>query len=134
MADVNPCGKISYNPTLNVVRELEAQDSALPTEKKNGVNCAEFDEIVVVGTVLGGATAFTLDVYFWSEAKDGSPNGGFVPALPAISLSFTASGQRAIVRVAHHATVWLHVPSITGGTGKRVRLEAAGVPAFNVRG
>lgn len=131
MAASIPTGKISYNPTLSHVRSVEAVDSALPTDKNKGINCAEFDEIVLIGTPMGGATAFTVDVYFWSEVKDGTPNGGFVPASAPISLSFTASGQRAIVRVAHHQSVWFNVPSISGGSGERVRLEAAGIPVFN---
>lgn len=130
-ATTKPTGVISYNPELKNVRVLDAQDAALPTDKGAGFNCAEFDEIVVVGTVLGGATAFTLVPYFWSDSKNGTPNGGFVPALPAISLSFTASGQRTIIRVAHHGSVWLHVPSVTAGAGERVRLEVAGIPVFD---
>lgn len=134
MAASIPTGRVSYNPTLLHVRTISVNEAAAPGEKKFGLNLAEFDEVILVGTPLGGATAFTVDVNFWSEAKDGTPNGGFVPALPAISLSFTASGQRAIVRVAHHGSVFFQVPSITGGTGDRVRLEVAGIPAFNRRG
>lgn len=125
-----PVGKITYGK-LTHVRSIDTPDIALPGEKNRGLGCADFDEIVLVGTPLGGATAFTVDVYFWSEAKDGTLNGGFVPDITPISLSFTASGQRALVRVAHSDSVWFHVPSITGGSGERVRLEIAGVPVFN---
>ena len=122
-------------PELRLVREVEAVDGSLPSEKRAGVNLADFDEVAVVVTLLNGATAADVEPHFWSDAKEGSPaNGGFVPPSPAATLSVTASGQRFVYRVAHHGAVFFQVTSITGGAGKRVRVEVGGVPVYNRMG
>ena len=133
MADVMPNAGVPALPELNIVRQVSANDAALPTAKNKGINCSDFDEITVTATLLGGATAAAIELFYWSDAKNGTPNGGFVPGATAETLAVTASGQRKIFRVAH-SIVWFNVTAITGGTGARVRIEVGGIPIYGRRG
>jgi len=132
MAGVDVEQRISYAPTFHVVREPSANDAALPTQKSAGLNCDEFDEVVVMVTVTGAVTAATIEPHFWAGAKNGTPNGGFVPEATPQTISVTAAGVRKVLRVAHHDSVFFELTGLTGaGT---VRIEVAGVPVFERRG
>lgn len=134
MTTVTPSGNVPQMPRSVVVREISAIDAALPADSKFGFNASDFDEIVITATLLGGATAAALELFYWSEAKNGTPNGGFVPGATAETISVTSSGQRKIFRVAGSGSVWVNCSSITGGSGARVRVEVGGVPVYGQRG
>jgi len=128
MAAVTPVGRVPSAPNLSIFREVSANDAALPTAKKAGLNCSEFDEIVVVATPVAPCTGANVEPHFWSEALSGTPNGGFVPeATPVIFAMGT--GGRKIFRVAHAESVFFEVTAIAGGGGS-VRLEVYGVPIY----
>ncbi len=130
MADVTVEQRIGYAPDFHVVREVAADDAALPTGKSAGVNCAEFDEVSVMVTLLNSATAANVEAHFWSPAKNGTPNGGFVPDASPTVIAGVAAGVRKVVRVGHHDSVFFEVTGITGGSGNRVRVEVAGILIF----
>jgi len=134
MAEVTPTASVPYAPGSSVFREVDANDAALPTERKAGINCADFDEVVVTATLLNGGTAATVEPHFWSEAKNGAPNGGFVPEATPQVLAVTAAGARRIFRVGHSGSVFFEVTGIAGGAGKRVRLEVSGIPVYGRKG
>lgn len=128
MADVTATGRVPSAPKLSTFREVSANDAALPTEKKAGINCADFDEVVVVATPVAPCSGATIEAHFWSDAKDGTPNGGFVPEATPQTLTM-GSGTRMVFRVAHAGSVFFEVTAMAGGGGK-VRLEVSGVPVY----
>lgn len=134
MAAVNVKARIASAPEFNVVREVDANDSVLPTDKASGVNCADFDELVVMCTLLNSATAATVELHFWSDAKNGSPNGGFVNEATPQTITVNAAGVIKRVFAHHHGSIFFGVTGITGGSGKRVRIEVAGVPVYGQKG
>jgi len=136
MAEVTPTASVPYAPDFNTFREVDANDALLPSERKSGINCADFDEVVIQASLLGGATAATIEPHFWSPSKNGAPNGGFVPeATPqTIALSGANTGVRKIFRVGHSGSVFFEVSGLAGGAGKRVRIEVAGIPVYGRKG
>lgn len=135
MAAVNPQARVAMAPEFNVIREVAANDSVLPTKKEAGINCADYDELVVTVTLLGGATAAVIEPHFWSDAKNGTPNnGGFVNEATPQTISGVAAGVIKRVFVHHHGSVFFGVTGITGGSGNRVRIEVAGIPVFGKAG
>lgn len=134
MADVNIEARISPAPDFHVIREVSANDAALPTDRPSGLNCADFDELVVMCTLLGGATAADVEPHFWSEAKNGTPNGGFINEGTPQTINVGVNGVIQRVKVHHHGSVFFGVTGITGGSGKRVRIEVAGVPIYGEKG
>ena len=131
MAAVTPTGDVPYAPDMNCIREVAANDS-LPTERKYGINCADFDELMVFLTPVAGATAASVEPHFWSESKDGSPNGGFVTEVTPQTLAIAGgSSKMKIIRVGHAKSVWFHVTGLAGGS---VRLEVSGIPVYGKMG
>lgn len=125
----HPCGVIRSLPALSVYRKVEANDSALPTSKRAGLNCADFDEILVVASLKGGATAAIIEPHYFSDEES-----RFLPSLPAEQFSLSGQGQRFVLRVGHHGSVFFVVNAITGGSGERVVLEVGGIPVHGQKG
>ncbi len=117
-------------PKLTLVRSVSADDSPLPTTKSSGFNAAEFDEIVIVGSLKNSATGAVITAYFWSDAKS-----KFVPDTPGISLTLSGAddAKRVVARVAHAESVFLGVSSLAGGAGERVDIEVGGIPIHGLR-
>lgn len=134
MAAVTTIHKIAVQPELTTIRTVSANDAALPATKAGGINCSEFDEIVVVVTLLNSCTAANVNAHFWSDAKNGTPNGGFIGEVTTQTIAATATVGQKVIRVAHHDSVFLEVTGITGGAGERVRIEVAGIPVYNRMG
>jgi len=132
MAEVIATNSVPCAPTSKVFREVTANDAALPTEKSKGINCADFDEVVVHATHLAGGNAATVEPHFWASAKDGSPNGGFVAEETPQVLAVGAGGSRRVFRVAHSGSVFFEVTGLAAGKG--LRLEVSGVPVYGKKG
>ena len=118
---------VTYAPdfkTLKVVKDNEA----LPTEKRYGVNLADFDEVVVMATLHLGATAATVQAYFWSAEA-----GAFIAEETPDTVTVGGAGVLAKLATHRHPSVFFRVTGITGGTGgtDRVKLEVAGAPAYD---
>jgi len=128
MSDVTATGRVPSAPKASLFREVAANDAALPTEKKAGLNCADFDEIVVIATPVAPCSGANVEPHFWSEAKDGTPNGGFIAEATPVVLAM-GGGVRKVFRVAHADSVFFEVTGMAGGGGK-VRLEVYGVPVY----
>jgi hypothetical protein len=125
--------RLGAAPDFRVVREVPANDAALPTKKADGLNCVDFDEVVVQVTLSGAIVAADVEPHFWARSKDGTPNGGFVPESTPQVLHVDTNGVREVIRVAHHDAVFFEVSGIAGGAGA-VRVEAAGVPIYGQKG
>jgi len=134
MAAVTPLGRVPYAPDLGLIREVVGNDAALPTKREAGINCADFDELMVIVTPKGGTTAANVEAHFWSDAKDGSPNGGFVSEVTAQTIVISGGAAKMrIVRVGHSKSVWFHVTGLAGGA-TTVRIEVAGIPVYGHKG
>jgi hypothetical protein len=108
---------------------VAAADAALPVKKEAGINCCDFDEVVLVATPVAPCTGATIEPHFWAEHADGTPdNGAFVPEATPVVLAMAVPGTRKVFRVAHSESVFFEVTGIVGG-GK-VRLEVYGVPVY----
>jgi hypothetical protein len=128
MANVTATGRVPSAPTSSIFREVSANDAALPVKKEAGINCADFDEVVVVATPVAPCSGANIEPHFWSESKDGTPNGGFIPdVVPQIMAM--GSGTRKVFRVAHCESVFFEITAMAGGGGS-VRLEVSGVPIY----
>lgn len=110
-------------PDLEVARTVKVADAALPTERRGGVSCADYEEIVVNLVLLNGATGATVTAFAWSPAA-----GKFLPYDPI--LTRTGGEGRFRFRVDRAHTLFLQVTAIAGGaaTDDRIRLELGGVP------
>lgn len=117
---------IPYLPGLKTIRTVKANDAALPTEKKFGINLADYEEIVLNVALQNSATAATVTLYTWSPAA-----GAFVPFNPGVAV--TGGEQQSRFRVSRSDSVFFEVTAITGGSAsdERVVLEIGGVPAFD---
>lgn len=119
---------ITYSPTFKMLRAVSANDAALPADRREGFNLADFDEVLVQATLHGSATAATVQAYFWSDEA-----GAFLPESTAVTFSVAGSGVLCRARVHRHGSVFFRVTSITGGTPGAVwvKLAFAGVPAYH---
>ena len=119
---------VTYSPELKTVRRVKVNDGALPTERKAGVNLADFDELIVHVILKNSATAATVTPYYWSPEK-----GGFVADSAGVTIVAAAAGLRKIIRVGRTESVFFEVTGIAGGaaTDERVFIELAGIPRYD---
>ena len=136
MTTVTPRLRVPCAPDVQIVREVKVNDPSIPTFLEAGINCADFDEVRVTATLLNSATAATIEPHFWSDNKDGTPNGGFVEESSPNVLSVPAAGKTDVFRVGHAKSVFFGVTGITGGvaTNPRVRIEVSGIPVYGNKG
>lgn len=128
MAAVTPTGRVPSAPASSIFREVSANDAALPTAKEAGLNCADFDEVVITATPVAPCSGANVEPHFWSPSKNGTPNGAFVPEATPVVMAM-GMGARKVFRVAHAESVFFEVTGIAGGGGS-VRLEVSGVPVY----
>jgi hypothetical protein len=128
MAAVTPTARVPSAAKSSIFREVSANDTALPTVREAGLNCADFDEVVVVATPVLPCSGANIEPHFWSPNKDGTPNGGFVPEATPVVMAM-GTGARKVFRVAHTESVFFEVTGMAGGGGA-VRLEVSGVPVY----
>jgi hypothetical protein len=133
MTAVIPQARVPYAPDMQVIREITTADVALPTKREAGINCADFDELLVLVTPKPGASALTVEPHFWSEAFDGGvgTNGKFVPESSPQTITMGAAGKMRIVRVGHAKSVWFHCTALTGAGA---RIEVSGIPVYGQKG
>jgi hypothetical protein len=119
---------VTYSPELKRVRVVKVNDAALPTERKQGVNLADFDEVIVHVILKNACTAATITPYYWSPEK-----GGFVADAAGVTVVAATAGIRKIVRVGRCESVFFEVTGIAGGAGtsERVFIELAGIPSYD---
>lgn len=134
--DVVQNNGIAPAPNFTVVREVSADDAELPGSKKAGINCADFDEIVLICSLTGEASAADVEAHYWADAFDSGDaeveNGAFVPDETPVVISVDENGLRKVLRVGHHGSVFFEVSGLTGDGG--VRIEAAGIPVYGRSG
>ena len=70
MTAVIPQARVPYAPDMQVIREVTGSDVSLPTKREAGINCADFDELMVFVTPKTGGTAATVEPHFWSSPMD----------------------------------------------------------------
>jgi hypothetical protein len=119
---------VTYSPDLKTVRAAKVVDAALPTEKKYGVNLADFDEVIVHVVLKNGCTAATVTPYYWSPEK-----GGFIADAAGVTVVAATAGIRKIIRVGRCESVFFEISGIAGGaaTDERVFIELAGIPSYD---
>lgn len=118
---------VSYAPHFNLVRTVQNNDAALPTEKRYGINMADFAEAVLMFSFHNSATACDVTPWFWSDEA----NAFLADNTPA---TVTISNNGLLkVNVYRHGSVFLAVTAITGGAinTDRVKIEAAGLPQYD---
>jgi hypothetical protein len=124
MAEINP--NVTYAPTFRTVRKVSANDAALPTSRKEGINLADFDEVVVQVLLKNGGTAAVVEAFFWSPEA-----GAFVPLETPVTITAAGKGVRKVLRVNRSESVFFEVTGIAGGAGERVFVEVAGIPEYD---
>lgn len=119
---------VSYAPMYRLVRTVKADDASLPTEKRYGINVADFDEVDLMVSLHNSATVATVEPYFWSEEAD-----AFLPEHESQSVEVSTPGMVVRMTVRRHGSVYFAVTGIAGGvdTDDRVKLEVAGVPSYD---
>ena len=120
---------IASTPEFKLAREVSDNDTVSSLEKRNGINCSDFDEIVVMANLVNGATSADIEPHFWSDCKN-----GFVNEQSPQTINVGVSGVIRTLRVHHHGSVFLGVTGLTGGSGKRVQIEVAGIPIYGRKG
>ena len=119
---------VSYAPDLKTVRTMKVNDATLPTERRAGVNLADFDEVIVQVLLKNSCTAATVTPHYWSPEK-----GGFVADAVGVTVVAAAVGIRKIVRVGRCESVFFEVTAIVGGAASadRVFIELSGIPSYD---
>ncbi len=117
---------VDYAPGVTTIRTVKDNDAALPATKIGGVNCAEYDEVILGVVLQNSATKVTIQAYAWSPAA-----AAFLPYLPV--LSYTGGQARMRFAVERADSVFFEITAITGGvnTDDRVVLELSGAPSYN---
>lgn len=111
-------------PDVTTARVVKANDAAIPTDPRAGFSVADYREIVVNLILKNGATAATIEAYFWS------PEGAkFFAQNPPIA--YTGGEAQLVWTVNRAVRLFVEVTGIAGGvaTDDRVFLEIGGVPA-----
>lgn len=111
-------------PDVATMRVVKVNDAALPTEARAGFSVADYHEIVVNLILENGATAATIEAFFWSPA-----GAKFFPQSPPIA--YTGGEVQLRWQVNRAAKIFVEVTGIVGGVvaDDRVFLEVGGVPA-----
>jgi hypothetical protein len=121
---------VSYSPDLKTVRTVKVNDVALPTEKKYGINLADFDEVIVHAVLKNGATGATVTPYYWSPEA-----GKFIADAAGVTIVAAGANSaiRKIIRVGRCESVFFEVTAIAGGAGTddRVSIELSGIPSYD---
>lgn len=119
---------LKYAPSFKLIRTLKVDDVVGSELKSHGVNCTEFDEVLVMLSLHNLATAADLQLHFWSDAI-----GGFVAEAVPVVASVTAAGVLVRLTTHRHNSVFFEITGIAGGipADDRVKIEVAGVPKFN---
>lgn len=119
---------ITYSPTSKLMRSVGANDAVLPTTRLDGLNLADFDEVLLQVSLHNTATAATIQAYFWSDEA-----GAFLPESTPVTVVAAGSGVLGRLRVHRHSSVFFRVTSIAGGTPGLVwvKLAFAGVPNYH---
>jgi hypothetical protein len=115
---------IPYAPDMNTVRFVKINDAALPTARKFGVNCADYDYVVVNLILKNSCTAANVEPHYWSNEA-----GAFLPLATPVVVS--VPGARVVLRVARSVGVFFEVTGIVGGVpaNDRVFVEVSGLLA-----
>ena len=133
MVSVLPKYNVAASPEFTLIREVSANDSSLPDIKSAGINCSDFDELIVMATLTASATAADVEPHFWSPSKDDTPaNGGFINEATPQTINVGVNGVIQRIKVHFHDSVFLGVTGLTGAGS--VRIEIAGIPAYGQKG